>query len=126
MTSASTTIPRMFSDAAGLCRFDQVEIPLVTREYAPPAAPVAVSTPMPVKRCVFMHIPPGWIGDQHPTPHKQLIICVAGAVRFTGGDGPSHVLRAGESLIDANTDGPGHITEVVSDGPFEGYLITLE
>jgi hypothetical protein len=41
--SAALTIPRMFSDAAGECRFDQTDIPLVMKEYAPPAAPVAVS-----------------------------------------------------------------------------------
>jgi hypothetical protein len=44
--SAKLTIPRMFSDATGECRFNQTEIPLVIKEYAPPASPVAVSTPM--------------------------------------------------------------------------------
>ena len=34
--SAALTIPRMFSDAAGECRFDQTDISLVMKEYAPP------------------------------------------------------------------------------------------
>jgi hypothetical protein len=33
-----------FSDKAGACRFDQVQLPLMVKEYAPPAAPVAVSS----------------------------------------------------------------------------------
>ena len=83
--SATLTIPRMFSDAAGECRFDQTDIPLVMKEYAPPAAPVAVSAPMPTGQCVFMRIPPGFVGDQ----------------------------------------GLGHVSEVISDVPFEAYLIAL-
>jgi hypothetical protein len=119
-------IPRMFSDATGQCRFDQAHLPLTIKEYAPPAAPVAVGEPMQVGRCVFMRIPPGWVGEQHPTPHKQLIVCLAGSVRFTGSDGTTHILGPGQSLIDTNTTGPGHTTEVISDGPFEGYLISLD
>jgi hypothetical protein len=123
--SATLTIPRMFSDGAGGCRFDQTDIPLVMKQYAPPAAPVTVSTPMQTGQCVFMRIPPGFVGDQHPSPQKQLVVCVSGAARFRGSDEVSHVLRAGESLIDANTEGLGHVSEVISDVPFEAYLIAL-
>jgi len=47
----------------------------VTKEYAPPASPVAVSTPMETGQCVFIRIPPGsirippgWVGVQDPSP----------------------------------------------------------
>jgi hypothetical protein len=123
--SATLTISRMFSDAAGKCRFCQTDIPLVMKEFAPPAAPLAVSTPMPTSQCVFMRIPPGFVGDQHPSPQKQLVVCVSGAARFRGSDEATYVLRAGESLIDANTKGPGHVSEIISDVPFEAFLIAL-
>jgi hypothetical protein len=119
-------IPRMFSDDAGECRFDQSTIPLTVKEYAPPAAPVTLGEPMQVGRCVYLRMPPGWFGEQHPTPLRQLVVCLKGAVRFTGSDGATHTIGPGESLIDANTSGPGHTSEVISDVPFEGYLITLE
>ncbi|HSU06093.1 MAG TPA: hypothetical protein VLI93_11005 [Acetobacteraceae bacterium] len=122
----SITMPRMYSDEFGECRFDWVETSLSMKEYAPPAPPVAVSGAMAVSSCVFMRIPPTFMGDQHPTPRKQLIVCLAGAVRFVSSNGASHVLNAGQALIDANTAGPGHTTEVVSDVPFEGFLIALE
>ena len=118
-------IPRMFSDSSGDCRFDQTQLPLTFKEYAPPAAPVTVGEPMKVGLCIFLRMPPGWVGEQHPTPRKQLIVCLSGSVRFTGSSGAIHILGAGQSLIDANTEGPGHITEVISDVPFEAYLITL-
>jgi len=60
-------IPRMYSDEAGTCRFDQVRLPLTVKEYAPPAAPVAVGQPLPVGCCVFMRIPPGWVGEASDT-----------------------------------------------------------
>ena len=50
--SATLTIPRMCSDAAGECRFDQTDISLVMKEDAPPAAPVAVSAPRAVQRSI--------------------------------------------------------------------------
>ena len=31
----------------------------------------------------------------------------------------------GRVLIDANTEGPGHVSEIISDVPFEAYLIAL-
>lgn len=52
-------------------------------------------------------------------------MCVSGAARFRGGDEATRVLRAGESLIDANTEGLGHVSEVISDVPFEAYFIAL-
>ena len=52
-------------------------------------------------------------------------MCVSGAARFRGSDEATHVLRAGESLIDANTEGPGHVSEIISDVPFEAFLIAL-
>ena len=76
--SATLTIPRMFSDAAGECRFDQTDIPLVMKAYAPPAAPVAVSVPMPTGQCVFMRIPPGFVGDQHFSSKAASSVCVRG------------------------------------------------
>ena len=60
-----------------------------------------------------------------PFSSRQLVVCVSGAARFRGGDEATRVLRAGESLIDANTEGLGHVSEVISDVPFEAYFIAL-
>ena len=123
---ANLTVPRMYSDPQGQCCFDRVAMPLTVKEYAPPAAPVEVSGLMGVSNCVFMRIPTRWFGEQHASPRKQLIICLAGAVRFVGSNGASHVLSAGECIVGANTEGPGHTTEVISERSFEGFLIGLD
>jgi hypothetical protein len=94
----SLTIPRMLSDAAGECRFDRVEIPLTMKVYAPPAAPVTISSPMSVSNGIFMYAPPRFVGERHRSPRKQLIICLSGAVRIVGSGGVSHILSAGGSF----------------------------
>ena len=69
---------------------------------------------------------PAWVGRcSRPFSSRQLVVCVSGAARFRGGDEAARVLRAGESLIDANTEGLGHVSEVISDVPFEAYFIAL-
>src|SRR5207248_4355726 len=45
-----------------------------------------------------------------PFSSRQLVVCVSGAARFRGGDEATRVLRAGESVIDANTEGLGHVS----------------
>ncbi|HYI82656.1 MAG TPA: hypothetical protein VEX11_05535, partial [Acetobacteraceae bacterium] len=36
-------LPRMYSDQSGECRFDETELPLTLRDFAPPAAPLLVT-----------------------------------------------------------------------------------
>ena len=38
---------RLYSDAAGESHFEQVDLKLTLREFAPPAAPLRVSDPQP-------------------------------------------------------------------------------
>ena len=86
--SATLTIPRMFSDAAGECRFDQTDIPLVMKVYAPGRA------------------------GRRERSHANWAVCL-------------YAYPAGVCLIDANTEGLGHVSEVIYDVPFEAYLIAL-
>ena len=105
----SFVIPRMYSDASGECRFDTYEVPLTLQDAAPPAAPFYIANPVDATRYIFFRIPPGWVGDLHPTPNPTFCI-----------------LRAGDRLLDVNTTGDGHVTEVVSDDPVEGIIIRLD
>ena len=54
------------------------------------------------------------------------MICLSGLLRFTGSDGQSRTIGAGERLMDLNTEGEGHTTEVVSDIAVEGIIIRLD
>ena len=119
-------VPRMFSDKKGECRFDSFDVPLQLQDAAPPAAPFHTAAPQTATCYIFFRIPPGWVGDLHPTPNPRLVICLSGSLRFTGSDGQSRTIGAGERLMDLNTEGEGHTTEVVSDIAVEGIIIRLD
>jgi hypothetical protein len=57
-----------------------VAVPLAPVDYAPPAPPVNLSAPEPARAIVFMSAPPGWDGDWHPSPRRQIVFCLAGEV----------------------------------------------
>ena len=119
-------VPRLYSDISGDSRFDTYEVPLELHDHAPPAAPFYTADPVAATRYVFFHIPPGWTGAQHVTPNPRLVICLSGALRFIGSQGDSLTLRAGERMLDVNTTGKGHATEVVSAEPVDGIIIRLD
>src|SRR5262249_11487636 len=84
---STLTVPRMYTDEAGDCRFDSYEMDLTLHDHAPPAAPFLTTEPEQATKYIFFRIPPGWIGAQHPTPNYRLVICLAGSLRFIGSTG---------------------------------------
>jgi hypothetical protein len=99
---------------------------LTLQVAAPPAAPFYTADAEAATRYIFFRIPPGWVGEQHTTPNRRLVICLTGALRFIGSAGETLIISAGDRLMDINTTGKGHATEVVSDGPVEGIIIRLD
>ena len=76
-------------------------------DYAPQAPPVNLSAPQPARASVFMSAPPGWDGDWHPTPRRQIVFYLAGEVEVEASDG------------EARRFGPGGVTlgdNVYEDG----------
>ena len=120
------TIPRLYTDDAGHSRFDTVEIELQAKNYAPPAEPFLTSSPEQSTQYFFFRVVPGWAGTQHATPNRQLVTCITGALRFIGSAGEEQVLHAGQTMLDENTTGKGHATEVASEAPVEGLIVRLD
>jgi hypothetical protein len=75
---------------------------------------------------VFFRLPSGWVGAQHSTPNYRLVICLAGVLRFIGSTGEALTLRPGDRMMDTNTSGKGHATEVLSSEPVEGIIIRID
>jgi hypothetical protein len=119
-------IPHLYTDEAGDSRFGTVEIPLEAQNYAPPAAPFLTSQPQQSTQYFFFRVELGWAGTQHTTPDRHLVTCVTGALRFIGSAGDEYVLKAGQTMLDENTTGKGHATEVVSPEAVEGLIVRLD
>jgi hypothetical protein len=120
------TVPRMYTDDAGDSRFDSYELKLTLHDHAPPAAPFFTAEPEVATKYVFFRLPQGWVGAQHPTPNCRLVICLAGMMRFIGSTGGTLTLKPGDRMMDMNTSGKGHATEVVSREPVEGVIIRVD
>ena len=119
-------VPRLHSDSAGDSRFDTYEVPLELHDHAPPAAPFLMTGTTAATQYIFFRVSPGWNGGQHVTPNHRLVICLKGALRFIGSAGDSLTLHPGDRMMDMNTTGKGHATEVVSEGDVEGIIIRVD
>lgn len=122
----SVTYDRIYCDADGHSHFDSVELTLTSTDYAPPAPPLDVSDPEDAARVVFFHAPPGWTGDFHPTPRRQLFFGIQGDLEVTASDGETRHFGAGSVCLLEDDRGRGHRSEVVGDAEFFGGFVHLE
>jgi hypothetical protein len=106
---------RLFTDADGESRFDEVEVSLVLSDFAPPAPPMDLSALVPASQFVFLQVPPGWIGDMHPSPRRQMGVVLNGRMEVTGAAGEQRVFGPGGFFLMEDTTGVGHSTRVVGD-----------
>jgi len=103
----------IFADAEGETHFRENSISLTTKSYAPPAIPLTVSNPQEARAVAFLSVPPGWIGDWHPTPVKQFIFILSGNTEVEVSDGEIRQFGEGDIVLAADTTGKGHITRTV-------------
>ena len=106
---------RVFTDPDGVSHFTDLEMPFEQIAYAPPAPPVGVSAFQPATRYGFLRAKPGWFGDWHPVPGRQLHIYVSGELEVQVGDGEVRRLGPGTVALMEDTTGPGHVSRVVGD-----------
>jgi hypothetical protein len=64
---------KIFTDKDGETHFTDVEIKFESIDFAPPAPPLNISKFNPAIQYGFGAAPPGWYGDWHPTPHRQIL-----------------------------------------------------
>ncbi len=122
---ASLTVLRLYSTASGASCFGSYAIPRELRDFAPPAAHLYASEKMASASYVLVRLPAGWVGERHRSPRRQILFCLSGQVRITPGVGGPRTLGVGGAWLMEDTEGDGHKTEVISDGPFDAVIIQL-
>ena len=120
------SVPRLYTDEAGDSRFDTCAMTLTLQDHAPPAAPFFTTEPAKATSYTLFRLPSGWIGAQHRTPNYRLVICLSGSLLFIGSTGETLILNPGDRMMDMDTSGKGHATEVVSAEPVEGIIIRVD
>jgi len=117
---------RIWTDDDGESHFEDVEVELVTAEYAPPAPPFDLSSPWPAERAIFFSIPAGFHGDWHPAPRRQLYVNLGGRLAVEVSDGEVRQLDPGDIVLTEDLAGRGHVTRVIGDEPSVGMFVHLE
>ena len=113
------------SDADGRTHFTETVVTFTKKDFAPPAAPLQVSEFQPARQWGLLRLPVGWDGSWHPTPVRQLIVCLTGQFEMTVGSGQSRRFGPGEMVVLEDTRGRGHVTKVVGDSAVECLSVQL-
>lgn len=114
---------RIFTDADGVTHFADVEMPMTTTAYAPPAKPFDVSEVSDATGVVFYRADVGWHGEPHPTPVRQWTIILSGALRVAVSDGESRRFTSSDAVLLEDLDGAGHTTWVEGDEASTGVFV---
>jgi hypothetical protein len=116
---------RLYADEAGASHFEDIEVPLTSVDFSPPAPPVNLSAVMPTTGCTFACPAAGWYGDWHPAPRRQFLMYLAGEMAVETSGGEVRRFSAGSVLLAEDTTGKGHRSWVVGDGEVLVAIVQL-
>jgi hypothetical protein len=114
---------RLYCDAAGESHFTDDRILFELVDFAPPAPPISVSKVFGGGSAFLMSSPPGWYGDWHPAPQRQLIFVLSGELEVRVSDGEVRRFGPGGAILVEDTTGKGHVSAVTSDE--RGYCVVV-
>ena len=117
---------RVYADAEGESHLEDVEVELKPTDFAPPAPPLNLSPFTPAKRFGFLHASPGWSGDWHPAPKRQICFYLAGEVEGEASDGEVRRFGPGDVVLLEDTVGKGHRSRVVGNQEAVMAVVQLE
>jgi hypothetical protein len=116
----------LYADDAGQSRWRNVEVVLKERTFAPPARGIHLSEPESVERMMFLRLSAGWNEAVHPSPKRQMLVCLAGIIRVTASDGDAREIGPGDLWLMEDLSGKGHHTCVIGDDDFEALVVQYE
>jgi quercetin dioxygenase-like cupin family protein len=113
MIERTIRIVRLFADQNGESHFKDESITTMRADFAPPAPAISVAALGDAGRSLLLLLPPGWYGDLHRAPARQLMVVVSGALEVAASDGEIRVFRPGDVVQVEDTVGRGHSTRSV-------------
>ena len=124
-TAESVAFARVAMNAEGQTYFADAEAKFELKDFAPPAGPVGVAAMQTAKTMVFTTADGAWHGDWHPTPHKQFVFMLGGAIEIEVADGEIRRFSIGDIILLEDVSGKGHDTRVVSVEPALFAIVAL-
>ena len=109
----------------GLSRFSDLHVPLSPGGFAPPAPSMPLSEVEPATGLLYLVLPAGWGGAQHPSPRRQVAFCLSGRLRVEAGDGEVREFGAGAIWRMEDVSGSGHTTTVIGSEDVRLAIVQL-
>lgn len=116
----------LYADSGGESHWREVEVALEERVFAPPAKGIFISDADAARASLFLRLPAGWNEPAHPTPKRQTLVCLAGAVDVTASDGETRRIGPGDVWRMEDRTGKGHHTAVAGTVDFEAVVIQVD
>ncbi len=104
---------RVYADSAGESHFEDITVEMKEMDFAPPAPPLNLSPFFSATNYGFMSASPGWYGDWHPTPKRQIMFYLQGEIEAEVSDGEIRRFGPGSVTLVEDTTGRGHKSRVV-------------
>ena len=70
--------------------------------------------------------PPGWYGDWHPAPRRQLLFTLSGKLDVEVSNGEIRVFGHGSIILVEDTTGKGHVSRAISSERVYMAVVPLE
>lgn len=112
-------------DADGVSHFSDLAVPLHAGAFAPPAPAMPVSATEAAAGLLYLILPAGWGGAQHPSPRRQVALCLSGRLRVQAGDGAVREFGAGAIWRLEDVAGSGHTTTVLGEEDVRLAIVQL-
>jgi hypothetical protein len=103
---------RLFTDEAGMSRFEDVKVRLDPADPAPDQ--LGLSEPIPATAVLFGRAPADGSHPEQPESRRQLMICLSGSGEITA-TGETRRFAPGDVLLVEDVDGRGHASRT-TDG----------
>ena len=119
-----TTVPvlHLIEDTNGVSYFADRAERMHAAPFAPPAPAMPVSGTEAATGLLYLILPAGWGGAKHPSPRRQVAMCLSGRVRVEAGSGDVREFGAGAIWRMEDVAGSGHTTTVVG---YEDVLLAI-
>lgn len=106
---------RIFTDAGGQSRFEDLAAGLDPGFAVPPAQPLHNAPFLAAESTFWIGAPTDWQGGApHPAPRRMVFVTVRGEYEVTAAEGATRRFPPGTVLVLEDTTGTGHSTRITS------------
>jgi hypothetical protein len=116
---------RIYYDTASKSHFEDVYVEVASGDFAPPAPPSNLATPLDTERAVFCEFPAQWFGDWHPSPRRQFFFQMSGELEIQLGDGEIRKFSSGSLILLDESSGKGHVISILDNSGVDATFVQL-